>query len=202
MSSTLFNKLADAWLNKLSASGSNGPANVLWACGNLGSAGHPVWSRTWQAFLKLITKDLLGGQPPNVRPQEPLNVLYACAKLRQQPRPEELLLLVGSFVHPAVISEARPQDLAKVILSMGGLSANHGLSEEVSQEVLQRLLDKQVLAKVIGEGSSQNNAKVLLGLGRMCTGPSPLLVSTAVAQGYAVKLLAGVQLDSMCRGTG
>lgn len=107
---------------------------------------------------------LLGGQPPNVRPQELLNVLYACAKLRQQPRPEELLLLVGSFVHPAVISEARPQDLAKVILSMGGLSANHGLSEEVSQEVLQRL-DKQVLAKVIGKGSSQDNAKVLLGLG-------------------------------------
>lgn len=49
MSSTLFNKLADAWLNKLPASGSNGPANVLWACGNLGSAEHPVWSRTWHS---------------------------------------------------------------------------------------------------------------------------------------------------------
>jgi hypothetical protein len=76
--------------------------------------------------------------------------------------------------------------LAKVILSMGWLSANHGSSEEVSQEVLQRLLNEQVLARVIAEGSPRDIANVLMGLGRMCAGPSPLL-STAAAWGMLVR---------------
>ncbi len=46
------------------------------------------------------------------------------------------------------------------------------------------------------EGSSQENANVLVGLGRMCTGPSPVL-STAVAHVYAGQLLSGVRLNRL-----
>jgi hypothetical protein len=78
------------------------------------------------------------------------------------------------------------------------LSVSRGWAAEISQEVLQQLLDEQVLAKLITEGSPQHTVNVLVGLSRMCTGPSPVL-STAAAQGYAGQVLSGVRLNSLSK---
>jgi hypothetical protein len=57
-------------------------------------------------------------------------------------------------------------------------------------------LAPQLLAAVAIEGTDQAVSNLLVGLGRMCSGPSPL-ISTAAAQGYAGQLLSGVQLKSV-----
>jgi hypothetical protein len=76
MGSPFFSKLGAVWLNMLPDSGAQGYFNVLWACGKLGSAHHPVWDKTWQAFLELVGKDLRTGQAPSLLPQDISNVLY------------------------------------------------------------------------------------------------------------------------------
>jgi hypothetical protein len=190
--SAFFSKLASVWQQQLPAATRCECANVLWACSKLGSAQHPVWAETWQAFIDLIRKELIGGQTPSLQAQELSSVLYACAKLQQQLHPNELLLLLEAFLHPDVVATAVPQAVANVIWSMGRLSIEPALKAEVSQELLQRLLAPEMLT-VAAAGSGQAVSNVLVGLVRMCTGPSPLL-PTAVAQGYAGELLSGVQL--------
>lgn len=108
-----FGNLAAAWLQQLPEATTRQCGNVLWACSKLGSAKHPVWAQTWQAFL--IGKELSGSQTPLVRPQELSNSLYACAKLQQQLNPDDLLLLLEAFLHPTVVAAAVPQAVANVI---------------------------------------------------------------------------------------
>jgi hypothetical protein len=93
MRSPFFSKLAAVWLTRLPEAEPRQCANVLWVCSKLGSSEHPVWIKTWKAFIGLVEKDLSTDSPPSVQPQEFSNVLYACANLRKQPQPDELLLL-------------------------------------------------------------------------------------------------------------
>ena len=195
--SPFFSKLATIYLNRLPDSDIWGCTNVLWACSKLGSAQHPVWTSTWQAFLEHVEKGLGEEKRPCLQPQQLSNVLYACAKLRQQPQPDELLLLLEAFAHPVVLSAAKPQEIANVIWSLGLLSiAPDWQATGVSKELLQRLLAPELLVAVVSEGVPQAVSNVLVGLGRMCTGPSPLL-STAAAQQYAGQLLSGVRLNRL-----
>jgi hypothetical protein len=194
MLNPLFSKLATVWLKQLPQSDSLGLANVLWVCGKLGSAKHPVWAETWQAYQNCVSKALSGSQPPDVKPQEISNALYAAAKLRQQPQPDELVLLVKAFVQPTVLAKATSQAIANVIWSLGLLSSTPGWKAEVNQELLQQLLAPRLLASVTAEGVPQAVSNVLVGLSRMCTGSSPLL-STAAAQEYAQQLLSSVWLN-------
>jgi hypothetical protein len=162
----------------------------------LGSTKHPIWAETWHALLQFIDKDMSSNQP-TVQPQDISNVLYACAKVRQQPQADELLLLLEAFLHPDVLAAANSQDTANLIWALGLLSLTPGWEAQADMELLQQLLAPPVLAKVL-EGNPQEIVNVLVGLGRMCTGPLPLL-STAAAQGYAGQLLSHKQLNRLSR---
>lgn len=97
-----------------------------------------AWSRTWQAFISLLSTDLSGDQPPSLQSQELSEVLYACAKLRHQPPPDQLQLLLKAFMRPAVFSAAEPQAIAKVIWALGQLSSRDGWAIiEVSPGLMQ-----------------------------------------------------------------
>lgn len=72
MRSPFFSKLAAVWLQRLPDSSIQGFANVLWACGKLGSAEHPIWAKTWQAFLDNVEKELSRGKQPSLQPKGPL----------------------------------------------------------------------------------------------------------------------------------
>jgi hypothetical protein len=98
MCSPFFSKLAAVWLKRLPDAQQRQHGNVLWACSKLGSAQHPIWAETWQAFIDGIDKELSRNQQPSFQPQSVSNVLYACAKLRWQPQPDELLLLLEAFL--------------------------------------------------------------------------------------------------------
>jgi hypothetical protein len=192
MHSPFFSKLAAVWLQRLPEAEQRQCANVLWACSKLGSAKHPVWAPTWQRFNGLVAKDLSGDGVPSVQPQELSNVLYACATLCKQPQSDELLLLLEAFLHPGVLAAAAPQAIANVIWALGLLSITPGWEAKASHELLQQLLAPQVLLTVAVDGVPQAASNVLMGLARMCTGPSPLL-STAAAREHAQQLLAGIQ---------
>ena len=92
-----------------------------------------------QAFLDFLKKDISRDGGPSVASQNVANVLYACAKLRQQPQPDELLLLLEAFVHPDVLAAANRQDTANVVWSLGVLSITPGWqAPKVSRELLER----------------------------------------------------------------
>jgi hypothetical protein len=148
------------------------------------------------AFLGLVGKELNKQHNPYVQARKLSNVIYACAKLRQQPQADELLLLLEAFLHPDVLAPAAPQAIANVVWSLGLLCVSRGWEAVVSQELLQQLLAPELLIMLAKRGTSQAVANLLVGLGRMCTGPSPLL-STAAAQGYAGQLLSGVRLNRL-----
>jgi hypothetical protein len=194
MRSPFFSKLAAVWLQQLPESDTQGRANVLWACSKLGSAQHPVWARTWKAFFDLFANNPSAREHYicTVKPQEISNVLYACAKLRHQPQPDELLLLLEAFAQPAVLAAADPQAIANVIWALGSLNVTPGWHKQVSEELLHSLLAPQLLKVVTTQGVPQAVSNVLVGLSRMCTGPSPLLTTTA-AQEYTVQVLSGVR---------
>jgi hypothetical protein len=56
--SPFFRKLAAVWQSRLPEADSRGCSNVLWACGKLGSADHPVWAETWQRSLAWLGRSL------------------------------------------------------------------------------------------------------------------------------------------------
>ena len=97
MRSPFFSRLAGVWLKRLPEAGEQGCANVLWACSKLGSGDHPIWAETLQAFLGGVEKQMGAAHKASLRPQWLSNVLYACAKLRKQPEPDEVLLLLEAF---------------------------------------------------------------------------------------------------------
>ena len=196
MGSPFFSKLGAVWLNRLPDSGAQGYSNVSWACGKLGSAHHPVWDKTWQAFLELVGKDLRTGQAPSLLPQDISNVLYACGKLRKQPHPDELMLLLQAFVDPVVLPAATSQEFANVVWALSMLSVSPKWEAQVSFDLLQQLLALPLLQKVAADGKPQELANALIGLGRMCAGPSPLLPAAA-AQGFARQVLSHVRLNRL-----
>jgi hypothetical protein len=133
--SPFFGNLAAVWLKVLPEMDAQGGSNVLWACGKLGSAQHPVWAETWQAFIECVAKNLSADQAAGVKPQALSNAMYACAKLRKQPQPDELLLLVEAFAHPDMLAAANPQDTANVIWSLGLLSVTPGWQANANEEL-------------------------------------------------------------------
>jgi hypothetical protein len=123
-------------------------------------------------------------------------VIYACGKLRKQPHPDELLLLLQAFVNLVVLPAATSQEFANVVWALSMLSVSPKWEAQVSFDLLQQLLALPLLQKVAADGKPQELANVLIGLGRMCAGPSPQLPAAA-AQGFARQVLSQVRLNRL-----
>ena len=187
--SSLVDKLCSTWLTQLPQADVQACANVLWASARLGPAAvQRVWGPTWEAYIQQLQRD------PNVVgpfPQDLSQVFWACAKLRKQPSASELQLMVQTFLQPAVLKDARPQELANVVWALGELCQLRGWQGGVSEQDVQQLLGKQQLL-LLTTGSGQGAGNVLLGLASMAAGSAPV-ISVELARECSKQLLALVQ---------
>lgn len=170
--SSLVDKLCSTWLTQLRLSGVQGCANVLWACVRLGpSAVQRVWDPTWEAYVGHMQAELTAGGPGSA--QTVANPLWACAKLRKQPSTDELQLLVQTVLQPAVLADAKPQDLSNIVWARGELCQLPGWKGGVREQDIQQLLGEQQLLLV--NSSEQVAYNVLVGLTRMAVGKVPII---------------------------
>lgn len=165
----LFKRLVTLWLQVLSDAETHQCANVLWVFGSVGFAAQQVWDSTWAAYIKHMQRDAV------VPAQEISSVLWACGKLRQQPTPEELQLLLEAFLQPAVLETAAPQAVSDVALALTQLRQLNSWKAQVSEEQLLLLLGDTQLAALAVNGAPQAVSNVLLSLARLATGDAPVL---------------------------
>jgi hypothetical protein len=119
----LLHVLLSKWRRQLELADPQACANVLWACGQLGSRNvdSATWDSTWQAFMQHWQQAYLAGATAGMKPQELSNTLWACAVLRKQPAAEELQLLLQCLLQPQVLSQATTQAIANTIWALGRL---------------------------------------------------------------------------------
>jgi len=183
----LFKQLASLWLRLLPDAQLQGCANVLWACSKLRVVSDAqLWSRTWEAFLSLITEDI----GSTAAPQHVSNVLWACAALRKQPTTDELQLLMHAILQPDVLSASKPQAIADTVWALAKLQQLPSWQGGVSEQDIQQLLGDEQLQMLITSDHSQHVSNALVSLALLATGPDPL-VSLSFAQHAANQLLAG-----------
>lgn len=118
-------------------------------------------------------------------PQSVANPLWACAKLRKQPSVDELQLLLQQFLQPAVLQEAKAQDLANLVWALGELSQLPGWQGGLGEQDMQQLCGKQQLVVLAGSENSQHTANVLLGLAKLAAGSAKSVGAVTVEFAHA-----------------
>jgi hypothetical protein len=117
------------------------------------------------------------------------NPLWACAKLRKQPSVDELRLMVQTFLQPAVLKDAKPQDMANTVWALGELCRLPGWQGGVSEQDVRQLLGEQQLLLVCDNGRTTSN--VVLGIARMAVGNTPI-ISVGYARDCSKQLLSAI----------
>lgn len=166
---TLLKRLVALWLQVVVDADTRQCANVLWMFGRIGDGEQQAWDRTWTEYIKHMQCD------PVVPAQEISSVLWACGKLRKQPTPEELQLLLEAFLQPAVLDSAAPQALSNLALALTQLRQLGSWNAQISQEQLLLLLGDAQLEALAANGTPQAVANVLMSLARLATGDVPVL---------------------------
>jgi hypothetical protein len=184
--SSLVDKLCSTWLTQLPQSGLQQRSNVLWASVRLGpGAVQRLWGPTWEAYIQLLKRESTAEGV--VSPQSVANPLWACAKLRKQPSVDEMQLMVQTFLQPAVLTDATPQNMANILWALGELCQSSGWQGGVTEQDMQQLLGKDQLLVVCA--SHRETSNVLLGIARMAGGKDPI-VSAGFARGCSNQLLS------------
>jgi hypothetical protein len=114
----LLDMLMHTWLQRLPCAEERQCANVLWALGRLGKGPNNVWAPTFTKYVRLVQE---GIQAKSGNPQELANVVWACARLRQQPKPDQLQVLIQAMCLPEVLAAATEQALSNIIWALGKL---------------------------------------------------------------------------------
>jgi hypothetical protein len=165
----LLKRLINLWQQLMPDADVQACTNVLWVFGSVGLREQQVWDRTWAEYIKHMQRN------PVVPAQEISSALWACGKLRQQPAPDELQLLLQAFLQPAVLDTAAPQALSNVALALTQLRQLDSRKAQVSEEQLLLLLGDTQLAVLAVNGTPQAVSNVLIALARLATGDAPVL---------------------------
>lgn len=182
----LLHRLMRCWLQQLPLADVQGCANVLWALGKLGTGVDGVWEPTFEAFLRLVEQHM---QSQSGIAQSLANVLWACAKLRKQPAPGQLNILMQAILLPEVLAAAKAQALSNIVWAVGKLTKLKGWQGGVSEADFQQLLGVQQLQLVSATGTPQAISNLLLGLTDTAKAQPPV-ISKALAQQCSWQLLA------------
>jgi hypothetical protein len=78
-------------------------SNALWSFGSVGLTDKRVRDETWQEFVKRFSLRVAISEGEPIPAQEIASVLWDSGKLRQQPTPEDLQLLLQTFLQPCVL---------------------------------------------------------------------------------------------------
>jgi hypothetical protein len=188
----LLRGLGRTWLQVLPHAGTRACANVLWACVRTDQQQQQLlWAPTWDAFIRLVADEAEQSRRSAgvaIVPQHIVNALWSAAKLRKQPRADQLQLLVQAFLLPRVLAKTGPQEIANLTWALGRLCQLPDWHGGVSEQDVQQLLGQEQLKLVADSPYQQHVHNVLVALADLCGGWTPV-ISAAFARQCAAQLL-------------
>jgi hypothetical protein len=135
--------LAHKWLQLLPAAGVRECSNVMFACASFISEElvEAVWAPTWAAFMQHAQQ----GSGEGLGAQDIAEAVVAATRLRKQPGPGELQLLVQAFMQPKVLESAEDWHIPRLVESIETISQLPGWQGGVGEQDWQQVLIQHLL---------------------------------------------------------